>query len=147
MATQIATRYAQDVLVAEFTIDLANDSMVNTSAAEVAFNAAAGTVYDVINLPNNAIVVGGQVQVVTASNDATTATIDVGDSVDDDRYTATPVDMKTLGSTALTITGFQGGGENIRITLANGTGGATAGEVRVVLFFIIKDRSCEVYPQ
>ena len=65
-----------------------------------------GAVQPAIELPDGAIVTGGSVMVTEVFNAATTATLDLGDSVDEDRYTPTPLDLKTLGAKALLPTGY-----------------------------------------
>lgn len=144
MALQKATRTAQWPLVAFFDIDIANDSFVDIAGVTKNFKDAA-PVFEPINLPTGAIVVGGQISVITVSNDSSTATIAVGDSVTANRY-LTATSMKSLGSTALTVTGYEPAGLNIRVTLANASGDATTGKVRVTVFFILKNRANEVYP-
>ena len=143
MAKLRKNRTLQYPLVAEFTFNL-SDSLVATDGVERVFNAAgAAQIFDVIGLPPLATVIGGEVVVETASNDASTATIKVGDSVSDARYLAA-TSIKTAGRTALVPTGFRGTGEDIRITLANATGGATAGTVTVRVLYTIQNRSNEV---
>lgn len=141
-----ATRAAQWPLAAEFTFDLAaGDTAVNTSGATVALSAAAGTVYDAIHLPKGATVVGGSVDVLTASNDSSTATIEVGDSGSATRYLGA-TSIKTAASTPLVPTGFVGSGEDIRLTVANAGGDATAGKVTVRVLYTIQGRGNEVTP-
>lgn len=143
MTTLLKNRGRQYALHAEFQFTMA-DAMVNTSGALTNFNAVgAGPVYDVIPLPPNAVVVGGDVGVEVASNDATTATIAVGDSASAARYLAA-TSIKAAARTPLVPTGYRGVGEDIRITLANGTGGATAGTVSVRVQYVITGRAQEV---
>lgn len=81
MATLKKTPNAQTVLAAEFTFDNStSDAMVNTSGASVAFNAAAATTYDVMTLPINSLVIGGDIEVLTAGVGPATMTISVGDA-------------------------------------------------------------------
>lgn len=144
MALQKATRSAQWPLVAYFDIDIANDSFVDIAGVTKNFKDTA-PVFEPINLPNGAVVVGGQVTVITASDETGTATIAVGDSASANRY-LTATSIKSPGSTALTVTGYEPAGLNIRVTLANQNGNAAAGKVRVTVMFIIKSRANEVYP-
>lgn len=138
-----ASRSAQWPLVATFKFDI-TDTFVDIAGVTKAFSAAA-PVFDIINLPQNAVVVGGQMIVTTVSNDSSTATIAIGDSVTANRYLAATT-IKTAASTALTITGYEPAGLNLRVTLANAGADATAGTVRINVFFILKDRANEVYP-
>lgn len=137
MATKKATRQGQEVVSAVFDFSITDD-MLNTSGVSTAFSATSG-VFDVINLPPNAEVVGGDVVVRTVSNDTGTATIAVGDSGSASRYLAATT-IKTAARTALVPTGYRGTGEQIRITLANASGNATTGEVSVRVEYVIKDR-------
>jgi hypothetical protein len=142
MATLKANRGLQYPLVAIFTFNMTDD-MVNTSGVDTAFKANAGTVYDIIGLPPNATVTGGDITVSTASNDSGTATISVGDSGSATRY-ASAVSTKSAARTALTPTGYVGSGENIRITLANANGDATQGTVTVRVQYVVSGRVNEV---
>ncbi len=143
MAKLRKNRTLQYPLVAEFTFNV-TDSLVATDGVERVFNAAgAAQIFDVIGLPPLATVISGDVIVETASNDAGTATVAVGDSVNATRYLSA-TSIKTAGRTALVPTGFRGNGEDIRITLANATGGATAGTVTVRVLYTIQNRSNEV---
>jgi hypothetical protein len=137
MAVKLATRSAGRVLTAEFIFNI-TDTMVNTAGASQAFSAAAG-IFDVINLPANAYIVGGDIVVETASNDSSTATLKVGDSASDARYLAA-TSIKTAARTALVPTGFVTTGTDLRITLANAGGDATAGKVRVRVEFVIQNK-------
>jgi hypothetical protein len=142
MAKKLATRGSQKPQVATFEFEV-TDTMVNTSGVEQAFSAAAG-VFDVINLPVNAQVIGGDVTVVTVSNDTGTATLAIGDASSATRYLAATT-IKTAARTALTLTGYEHAtGENIRFTLANASGNATAGKVRVTVQYIVRNRMDEV---
>lgn len=146
MATLNATRGAQYVLEAEVVFDMsAADTMVNTSGVATAFSAAAGTVFDAMKMPPNATVVGGEVVVETVSNDTGTATIAVGDSGSATRYLAA-TNIKAAARTALTLTGYRGQGEDIRLTLANANGNATTGKVTVRVLYVMANRLNEVTP-
>ena len=139
-----ASRSSQYPLVAEFIFDISlADAMLNTSGALTNFKAATGTIFDVINLPSNAVVIGGDVTVDVVSNDSSTATIKVGDSGSDTRYLGA-TNIKAAARTVLVPTGFRGAGENIRITLANANGDATTGKVSVRVEYIISGRANEV---
>ena len=143
MAKLRKNRTLQYPLVAEFTFNVA-DTMVATDGVERVIGAAgAAQIFDVVGLPPLASVIGGEVVVETASNDASTATVKVGDSVSDARYLAA-TSIKTPGRTALAPTGYRGNGEDIRITLANAGGGATAGTVTVRVQYTIQNRSNEI---
>ena len=101
-----------------------------------------GAVQAAIELPGGAIVTGGFIQPITTFNAATTATLKVGDSVDDDRYTATPADVKALAVVKLDVTGYampaQG---NLTVTYASTGAVATTGKCRLVVEYIVDGRT------
>lgn len=144
MALVKPTRSAQWPLTAYFDINVGTDSIVDVNGVTKNFKDTA-PVFEPINLPQGAVVVGGQMIVTTVSDDTGTATIAVGDSASANRYLAATT-IKSLGATALTVTGYEPAGLNIRVTLANANGNATAGKVRLVVQFIITGRANEVYP-
>jgi hypothetical protein len=135
MATKQANRGLQYPLVHVFEFDVL-DTMATTAGVEQAFKTAAG-VYEIMLMPGNYQVIGGDITVVTASTETGTATMSVGDSGSATRY-ANAVNIKAAARTALTLTGLQlTGGQNIRITLANQNGDAAAGKVRITLMYIL----------
>lgn len=101
------------------------------------------TAYAALDLPVNAIVVGGDITVTTAFDTGTSATIDIGDVTDDDRYTASAVNLKAAGRTALTLTGFV---HTATQPVLNALGAyvgtaATAGAFTLRVDYIVKGRS------
>ena len=103
---------------------------------------ADGAVQDAIELPGDAIVVGGFVQPITTFNAATTATLKVGDALDDDRYTATAADVKALAVVPLTITGYQMPAMGkLKVTYASTGAVATTGKCRLAVSYIRAGRS------
>lgn len=103
---------------------------------------ADGAVQDAIELPAGAIVVDGFVAVSESFNAGTTATLKIGDSVDDDRYTATPVDAKTVGTTRLTATGYEVPATGkVKFTFAQTGTAATTGKARVGIAYIRAGRT------
>lgn len=160
MANLQAARGAQYPLMAEFTFDVstaANDSMATTvgnviGGATPVYNAAvtpiggvATNIFDVIKLPPNAVVVGGDVTVETAVVGPTASTITVGDAGNATRYLGS-TSLLAAGRTALVPTQFVGIGDNIRITVANTVAAATAGKVTVRVLYTIRGRVQEVQP-
>lgn len=141
MATLNATRGLQTVLSAEFVFSV-GDTMLNTSGASDEFATVASHVFDVINLPTNAIVVGGEVVTETAVTGATAYNVSVGDSGSATRYLGA-TNKVTAGRTALVPTGYVGVGENIRITVAPTVATATAGKVSVRVEYVVRNRVCE----
>lgn len=103
---------------------------------------ANGAVQDAIELPGDAIVVGGFVQPITTFNAATTATLKVGDALDDDRYTATAADVKALAVVPLTITGYQMPAMGkLKVTYASTGAAATTGKCRLAVSYIRAGRT------
>ena len=143
MAQKLATRGGQYPITAEFTFDVANDTMKNTSGVDDNFKAVGSHVFDAILLPNNAIVVGGEVVTETAVSGSTAYNVSVGDSVSATRYLGV-TDKVSAGRTALVPTGFVGGGEQVRVTVAPTVADATAGKITVRVSYIIRNRVNEV---
>lgn len=142
MSLQRTTRGAQYPLVMEFTVDLANDTMVNTSSVTDNFNVVGSHVFDIINLPFNAVVIGGDVVTETAVSGSTAYNVTVGDSASANRYLAA-TDKTAAGRTALVPTGYVGQGENIRLTVAPTVANVTAGKLTVRVLFTIRGRAHE----
>lgn len=141
MALLKPNRTAQYALHAEFIFNI-TDTMVQTDGTTKAFNAVAPVV-EPIALPPNAVVVGGDMTVETISDETGTATIAIGDSASATRYLAATT-LKTAARTALTLTGYRGLGENLRITIANQNGNATVGKVSIRVNYIVSGRASEV---
>lgn len=144
MALLKPSRTAQYPLQAEFTFNF-NDTAVDTVAGTTKTFGSTYTdliVFDAIPLPANANVVGGEIVVETAYAGTTVATISVGDSASATRY-ASAVNIMAAGRTALTLTGYRGAGENIRLTLNTTVANATAGKVTVRVLYTIQSRANE----
>lgn len=142
MSTLIANRGVQYGLWAEFRFSFA-DAMIDVNGNLVGFKNAAG-VFEPIKLPANAVVVGGDLTVETASNESgAAATIAVGDKNLATRYLAA-TSVKAAGRTVLGLTGYRGVGEDIRITVANTNGDATAGVYSLRVHYTISGRTQEV---
>lgn len=143
MAKKLAARGGQYPITTEFTIDVANDTMKNVSGVDDDFKVVGSHVFDAILLPTNAIVVGGEVVTETAVSGSTAYNVSVGDSVSATRYLGV-TDKVAAGRTALVPTGFVGGGEQIRVTVAPTVADATAGKITVRVSYIIRNRVNEV---
>ena len=139
MAKLNAARGGQYPITAEFTLDVANDTMKNVSGADDNFKTVGSHVFDAILLPTNAIVVGGEVVTETAVSGSTAYNVSVGDSVSATRYLGV-TDRVAAGRSALTLTGFVGGGEQVRVTVAPTVAEATAGKITVRVSYIIRNR-------
>ncbi len=119
----------QELIVAHLTLGFADPT-------------AYGVAENAFDLPANAIIVGGDVVVGTPWNSATTATLKLGDAADDDRYTAAPVDLKTAGRTALTITGLKySTADFIKAVVAQTGAAATAGSARISIQYYVEGRA------
>lgn len=95
-------------------------------------------------VPAGAYVVGGHINVVTAWDSATSAVLDVGDGVDADEYTTTPVDLKTAGITALDVTGYVYALGDTIDGVVTEVGAPTVGKAVVSLEYLVPDRGHEV---
>lgn len=157
----IATRGAQWPLMAEFTFQFSDwvvDKLDGTkktlgstvaNSADPAESALTGpvantVVFDAINLPEGAVVVGGELVVETPYAGSTAATLSLGDSASATRH-ANAVDLKTGARTAVTLTGYRAS-ENLRATLAYTVANATAGKATVRLLFTLPNRVNEIVP-
>ena len=141
MALKKATRGSQYPLVAEFTFEI-GDTMVNTAGAADAFATVAAHVFDVINLPVNAVVINGGVVTETAFTGSTAYNITVGDSAVANLYLDT-TNRVAAGRTAIIPTGYVGLGENIRMTATPTGAAATAGKLTVRIEYVTRDKMHE----
>lgn len=145
MSALKASRTAQWPLVAEFTWNF-NDTAIDTVSVTSKTFGSTHTdtlVFDCINLPANAIVIGGDVTTETAATGSTAYNVSVGDSGSTTRYLGA-TDKTTAARTALVPTGYVGTGENIRITVAATVADATAGKFTLRVEYVIRNRSNEV---
>ena len=136
------TRGSQDVQFASYEFNI-TDTSAQVDGSVKPFNAQAVNVVGFF-LPVNALVLDGDITVVTPSNESGTATLSIGDSAVANRY-ASNVDMKSAARTVLTASGYSNaGGLDMRVSLANQNGDATAGKVRVTVRYITLGRVMEV---
>lgn len=137
-----ATRGSQYPLVASFEASF-GDTMVATDGVEKDLFITGG-VFDAIQMPQGAEVVGGELVVEVASDAGTTATVSIGDATLATRY-GTTENLKTAARVALDLTGHVNTlGENLRLTIANAGTDATAGKFRINVMYVISDRVNEV---
>ena len=110
--------------------------------------AQTGVVQDLIRLPVNSRVVGGEIVVEEAWDNGTTATVDIGDVTDPDRYTAAPVDLTALGRTALVLSGFKTTEveRDIDVTPVFAGSNATQGKAYIRVEYVIELRVNENQP-
>lgn len=144
MAKLNAARTAQFVMEAEFVFNF-DDTMANIGGTTVDFGktTTGAQVFETINLPVGAVIVGGSVTTDTAF-DAATYTISVGDSGSATRYLGA-TDRKGAGVSALVPTGYVGDGENLRLSV-NAADVCTNGKMSVRIQFITTGRANEMYP-
>lgn len=139
-----ASRTAQWPLVAEFTWNF-SDTMVNSAGNTVDFGSSnlggAAGIFEMIPLPPNAIVVGGDIIIETAF-DTAGYDITVGDSASANRYLAS-TDLKALSRTALVPTGYRSLGENLRVAFSSDDV-CTTGKATIRVHYVISGRSTEV---
>ena len=140
-----AARTAQWALWSEFTFNF-DDTFVDVNGVTKTFGAVEtdDIVANVLNLPEGAVIVAGEVIVETAFAGPTVATLSLGDSASATRY-ANAVDLKTAGRTALTLTGYRTS-ENLRAAVATTVANATAGKATVRVSFVLPNRANEVIP-
>lgn len=147
MAKLLATRSAQWPLLAEFTFNF-DDTMVDINGVEKSFGSTYThlIVASALNLPDNAVVVGGEVVIDVQGVGPTVYTASLGDSASATRY-ASAVDLKgAVGTrTALTLTGFRAT-ENLRLTINSTVANASAGKATVRVLFVIPGKANEVIP-
>lgn len=146
MAELKASRTGQYLMVAEFKWNF-NDEMVDSAGATIDFGAsdvAGFHAFDVINLPRDSVVVGGDV-VGETTFDTAGYDIKVGDSASDDRY-LTSTDLKTAARTPLVPTGYRNTGAlPIRVSVQSDDA-CTAGVMTLRVFYTIENRANETIP-
>jgi hypothetical protein len=143
MAKISKTRAAQYPLVQEYVFNFA-DSVVDVNGVTKSFAAQADDpVFPMFDMPQGAVVLGGDVLVEEAYVGPTAATLSVGPAGSATKY-ANAVDVKTAARTALTIPAAGVSGEEILGTLAMTVADATAGKVRVRIMYTIDGRGQEV---
>lgn len=145
MAKLIAARTAQWPLLSEFTFNF-DDTIVDINGVEKDFGKTEthDVVAQIINLPEGAVVFGGEIVVETAGVGPTVYTASLGDSASATRY-ANAVDLKTAARTPLTLTGFRTS-ENLRLTINSTVAAASAGKATVRVLYTLPHRANEVVP-
>lgn len=161
MSKLISARGAQYVMEAEFTFNFSDwvvdkvDSAKKTLGSTVALSAdpletaltgpvANTVVFEAINLPDYAVIVGGELVVDTAGVGPTAYQLKLGDSTNDARYLAY-TSLLAAARTALTLTGLRTS-ENVRATLNYTVANATAGKATIRVLYVIPGRANEVNP-
>jgi hypothetical protein len=97
---------------------------------------ASGVAEDAIEVPDGAIVVGGDITVVTPWNTTGAATLSLGDAGSATRY-ANAVNLKAAARTALTLTGYKHSVvERLKALVTTADLDADEGEARITLHYI-----------
>ena len=144
-----ATRGAQPVMTAEAVFSF-NDTMRDVNGVVKTFGSVfgdAGT-FDIINLPNGAVVVGGELIVETAGVGPTAYTVAVGHSGSAAAFLAA-TDLKTAAGTRTALTGLglaANDGKNVRVTIASTAANASAGKFRLRVNYTTDGRITEINP-
>lgn len=101
-----------------------------------------GTAANAIDLPTNAVVVGGDVVVTTAFNSGTSDVITVGDVTTANRYLGS-TSIASAARTALVPTGFVSTTTqpSVRVTWTAVGTAATAGALRLTVTYYVKGRA------
>ncbi len=146
MAQKIATRGAQPVMSADFSA-VFNDTMLDVNGAPKTFGSAIGSsVFEVINLPAGAVIVGGELIVETAGVGPTVYTVAVGTAGSPESFLVA-TDAKATTRAPLTGLGLQANdGKNVRVTVNATVAPATAGKFRLRVEYVIDGRATEVNP-
>lgn len=112
-------------------------AMVEFGIADV----VAGADEVAMDLPPNAIVVGGDVTTITAWDSTSTDVIDVGDAASQNRY-LNDGNFRAAGArVALVPNGYVHPGGPITVRWASGGGSPTTGKSRLTVEYVIKGRS------
>ena len=144
-----ATRGAQPVMSAEFAFSF-NDTMRDVNGVVKTFGSVFGDagVFDAINLPLGAVVVGGELIVETAGVGPTAYTAAIGHSGSATAFLAA-TDLKATAGTRVALTGLglqANDGKNVRLTIASTVANASAGKFRLRVNYTIDGRITEVNP-
>lgn len=149
MALKQATRGAQPVMSAEFDFSF-NDTMKDVNGVTKTFGSVytdAG-VFEVINLPLGAVVIGGDLIVEEQGVGPTAYTAAVGTSGSASAF-LTATTLLSAAGTRVALTGLglaATDGKNVRVTIASTVANATAGKFRLRLEYVIDGRITEVNP-
>ena len=97
----------------------------------------------ILTIPDDAMLVWGQIHVITAFDDSSTLTIDIGEDIDPDQFTATPIDLKTAAITALTDCAFvqYGVQGEVRVTFAAAGADAEVGKAVIYIAYVRPDKA------
>lgn len=151
MALKKASRAAQYPLVQEFNFSFNDTAPDAVTGAVKGFGTtiAEDLVFDAINMPQGAVVCGGELIVETAGVGPTAYTAKLGVAGDDACFLAAS-DLKAAANTryALLLTKQLAANDakNLRLTMASTVAVATAGKFRLRVMYTIDGKSNEVIP-
>lgn len=101
----------------------------------------ATSIFEMLDLPQNAIITGGLLVVTTAFNSTGAATIAIGDGGSANRYLG-DTNLKAAGATALVPTGYvYPNNDTLDADVAIATDAATAGAGFLVVEYIVAGRA------
>lgn len=144
MATTLVKVGAQWKLTGLFDFSTGDTFKDNGGVARVLGKVAGAKTYIPMTLPANSMVVGGEIIVVTASDDSGTSTASLGDAGSGTRY-LNAVDLKSTGRTALTLTTtlLNTSATDLLLVLTPQNGDATAGRAIINVDLVITGRQNE----
>ncbi len=123
-------------------------SKVDFTFEDLGTPVTASTILEAAGIPTGARIISGNLVVTTAWVGPAAATVDVGDGDDTDRYSSSPLDLKSTGRKPLTITGFEYAGQDaIDLDLIQTTSVSTAGVGYLEFSYVIDERANEVQPE
>ncbi len=106
-----------------------------------------GVAVAAVKLPYGARVVGGGVIISEVFNSTATDTLTIGDGLDPDRYTATAVNARALGFTALDVTGHKySTTDYVDIIWDSGGGTPGTGKGTLIVEYLVDGKANEIVP-
>lgn len=116
-------------------------AMVDINLADV----TTGVDVAAIELPPNAIIVGGDVTTTEAWNSTTSDVLDVGDAVSQNRYLNDGNIRALAARVALVPTGYVHTGGDITVRWVSGGGTPTTGKARLTVHYVVQGRSSATF--
>lgn len=115
-----------------------------TAVVEISYSdLLSGVALPVAEVPNDAVVTGGQFVVTEVFDSGTTDTFTVGDTVDDDEY-GSAIDGQAAATTVLTPTGYQYASNTDLVVKWTGVGDApTQGKALLIVEYVRQGRQNE----
>lgn len=144
MATTLVKVGAQWKLTGLFDFSTGDTMKDSTGVSRTLGKVAGAKTYVIATLPANSMVVGGEIIVVTASNDSGTSVASLGDAGSGTRY-LNGVDLKNAARTALTLTStlLNTTATDLLLVLTPQNGDATVGRAIINFDLVISGRQNE----